>query len=54
MGYIKAILPMKAYRLLMEMESGSMVIVDLFIDASCKAKNKSTVQRDGTFIVCDK
>jgi hypothetical protein len=29
MGYIKAILPMEAYRLFMEMESGSMVIVDL-------------------------
>lgn len=29
MGYIKSVLPMKGYRLLMEMEGGSMVIVDL-------------------------
>ncbi len=29
MGYIKAILPMKDYHLFMEMESGSMIIVDL-------------------------
>lgn len=29
MGYIKAILPIKDYRLLMEMEGGSTVIVDL-------------------------
>ena len=29
MGYIKSVLPMKGYRLLMEMEGGSIVIVDL-------------------------
>lgn len=29
MGYIKTVLPMKDYRLLLEMEGGSTVIVDL-------------------------
>ena len=32
MSYIKAVMPLKNYRLFMEMESGSSVIVDL----SCK------------------
>ena len=32
MNYIKTVLPMKDYRLFMEMESGSIVIADL----SCK------------------
>jgi len=31
MSYIKAVLPMKDYRLFMEMESGSSVIVDLSV-----------------------
>ncbi len=29
MGYIKSVLPMKGYHLFMEMEGGSIVIVDL-------------------------
>ena len=31
MGYIKTVVPMKDYRLFMEMESGSNVIVDLSV-----------------------
>lgn len=31
MGYIKNVLPMKDYRLLMQMEGGSTVIVDLSV-----------------------
>lgn len=31
MNYIKSVLPMKAYRLFMEMESGSSLIVDLSV-----------------------
>lgn len=46
MNYIKSVLPMKDYRLFMEMESGSCVMVDF----SCKLKTmKYAVLADEAF-----
>ncbi|NLE90105.1 MAG: DUF2442 domain-containing protein [Dehalococcoidales bacterium] len=58
MSYIKAVVPMKDYRLFMDMESGSNVIVDLSVKLSTmKYKDLvdvrmfRTAKTDGDYVV---
>ncbi len=58
MSYIKAVLPLKDYRLLMEMESGSVVVVDLsdklktmkYVELTDQTLFK-TVGTDGDYVI---
>lgn len=58
MSYIKTIVPMKDYRLFMDMESGSSVIVDLSVKLNTmKYKDLSnekifrSVKTDGNYVI---
>lgn len=58
MSYIKAVVPMKDYRLFMEMESGSSVIVDLSVKLDTmrymELEDKSLFQKartDGDYVI---
>lgn len=57
MSYIKAIIPMKDYRLFMDMESGSVVIVDLSVKLNTMKYKELTdekvfcsVKTDGDYV----
>ena len=58
MGYIKTVVPMKDYRLFMDMESGSNVIVDLSVKLNTMKYKELTDERifrsaktDGDYVV---
>ena len=58
MSYIKAIFPMKDYRLFMNMEGGSIVIVDLTVKLNTMKYKEltdekifSSVKTDGDYVV---